>query len=125
MTAGDLAAVVVTVCAVAAVTGLLITLWSLRAALADLREAARALTEEAVPAVVNLRQTLERADGDLDRLDGLLGTAEAVSATVASASRVAEAAVTNPAIKAAAVFSGVRRTARTFMKRDVSSKGDR
>ncbi len=111
MSAADLAAIVVTVCAVAAVTGLLITMISLRSTLHDLREAARVLTDEAVPALTSLRVTLDRADDDLDRLDGLLGTAEAVSSTVESASRVTQAAVTNPAIKAAAFLSGARRTA--------------
>ena len=87
------------------------TLISLRNTVSDLREAARALTDEALPTLATLRDTLDRADGDLDRLDGLMGTAETVGATVESASRVAQAAITNPAIKAAAFLTGARRTA--------------
>ena len=116
MSAGDLAAVIVTICAVAASTALIITLVSVRNVLTDLREAARALSEEALPTLATLRDTLDRADGDLDRLDGLMGTAETVSATVESASRVTQATVTNPAIKAAAFFTGARRTAGKLRK---------
>ena len=112
MSAADLAAVVVTIVAVAAVTALVMVLFSLQRTLVELRDAARALVDEAVPTVIYLRDTLDRADGDLDRLDSVLGTAETLSGTVESASRIANATVNTPAIKTRAALSGIRGVAR-------------
>ncbi|HEC10455.1 MAG TPA: hypothetical protein ENI86_12975 [Acidimicrobiales bacterium] len=118
MSAGDLAAVVVTIASVAAVTAFVLMAVRAARAVDDLTEAARLFVEEATPTVRALRETLERADVDLDRLDGLLDTAETVSGTVESASRVTQAAVADPAIRTVAFLSGTRHGLRRLLRRN-------
>ena len=63
-----------------------------------------------------LRTTVQQAGDELERVDSLLGTAESISATVDSASRLAYLAFSNPVIKGLAFASGTGRAARRFRK---------
>jgi hypothetical protein len=112
MTGTELAAVIVAIASVAGVTLLVIAVASLVRSLRALRETVDALRDEAVPAIAELRGTVEAANAELDRVDGLIDRAESVSATVDSASRLAYMATANPAIKLMAAASGTRRAAR-------------
>jgi hypothetical protein len=111
-TAGDAAAVIV---AVAGAIGVVLLLWAvvtLRAAVRQFRDAARELHEEGLAAVVAARRTLAEADGDLDRMDNLLGAAETLSRTVEGASKLAYDTFSTPVIKAMAVASGTGKAAK-------------
>jgi hypothetical protein len=67
--------------------------------------------------VVNeMRQAVGQANVELERVDSLLGTAESISTTVDSASRLAYLAFSNPVIKALAFASGTTRAARYFRR---------
>ncbi len=85
MTAGDFAAVVVTICVIVGMAVLLFVLYQLLHVLRDLRAAAERLSSEAVPAIVDLRATADTAEVELERLHGVIDTAEHVSAGLASA----------------------------------------
>jgi hypothetical protein len=111
-TAGDAAAVVVAAAAGMAVVLLLWAVVSLRAATRQLRDAAIELREQAIPAVVSARRTIEAADGDLQRMASLLDAAEAVSSTVEGASKLAYDTFSTPVIKAVAIASGTGKAAR-------------
>ena len=92
-----------------AFAGLLRTLRTLLAAIEELRR-------EVVPLAHQWRGTVEQANAELTRVDGLLTTAESVSATVDSASRLAYLAFSNPVIKVLAVGAGASRAARRFRR---------
>jgi hypothetical protein len=75
------------------------------------------LRTNTVPLVADLHDTVKSANAELERVDGLLVTAESIGATVDSASRLAYLAFSNPMIKAAAFAAGTGRVVRR-MRRD-------
>lgn len=116
MSGTELAAVIVAIASVAGVTLLVIAIVSLVRSLRTLRETVDALRDEAVPAIAELRGTVEAANAELERVDGLIDRAESVSATVDSASRLAYMATANPTIKLMAAASGTRQAARRLRR---------
>jgi hypothetical protein len=70
-----------------------------------------------VPLVADVRETVAQANTELERVDGLLVTAESISTTVDSASRLAYLAFSNPVVKALAFGAGTARAARSLRKR--------
>ena len=87
-----------------------------------LRETVDQLRNETVPLVSDLRGTVGQANAELARVDNLLGTAESISATVDSASRLAYLAFSNPVIKALAFGSGTARAVRRLRRRATSGR---
>ena len=86
--------------------------------LAALRLTVEDLRRTTVPLVDDLHTTVQRATVELDRVDTLLGTAESISSTVDSASRLAYLTFSNPVIKALAFASGTSRAVRRFRRVD-------
>jgi hypothetical protein len=121
MNATDLAAVVVAVSSVAAVVLLTVSVVALIRTLRALREVAVLLRSETVPVVKDLRDTVEVANHELGRFDELVSTAESVTGTVDSASRLAYLAMANPVIKGVAFASGTAKAARRLRRRDGTS----
>ena len=75
------------------------------------------LRTEATPVLDDLRDTVEAANYEIMRLDGLVTTAESVTGTVDSASRLAYIAMANPVIKGVAFASGTAKAARRLRAR--------
>jgi hypothetical protein len=119
MSATDLAAVIVAGCSVVAVVLLAVALAALVRTLRALREVATVLRTETVPVLDDLRDTVEAANYEIMRLDGLVTTAESVTGTVDSASRLAYIAMANPVIKGVAFASGTAKAARRLRGRKV------
>jgi hypothetical protein len=117
VSATDLAAVIVAGCSVVAVVLLAVALVSLVRTLRALREVASVLRTEAVPVLDDLRDTVEAANYEIMRLDGLVTTAASVTGTVDSASRLAYIAMANPVIKGVAFASGTAKAARRLRGR--------
>ena len=65
----------------------------------------------------DLRDTVDAANGEIERLDHLVTTAESVTGTVDSASRLAYIAMANPVIKGVAFASGTAKAARRLRGR--------
>lgn len=116
MSGSELAAVIVAIASVVAVVLLVIAIISLVRTLRALRETVEDLRAEAVPAVAEMRETVQSAHGELERVDVLLDRAESVSATVDSASRLTYLAVSNPVIKTMAFAAGTTRAYRRLRK---------
>lgn len=116
MDATEFAAVVVAIASVVAVTLLVWGLVSLSRTLRALRETIEELRRETVPVVTNLRHATERANADLERVDALLVSAESISATVDSASRLAYLTFSNPVIKVLAAAAGTNRAVKRFRR---------
>ena len=123
MSAADLAAVIVAVCSVAAVVLLAVATASLIRTLKALREVASLLRTETVPVLEDLRDTVDAANHEIVRLDRLVTTAESVTGTVDSASRLAYIAMANPVIKGVAFASGTAKAARRLRGRKVEGNG--
>jgi hypothetical protein len=128
MSASDLAAVIVAAASVVAVVLLAVGVVALLRTLRALREVAQLLRTETVPVLDDLRDTVDAANGEIERLDRLVTTAESVTGTVDSASRLAYIAMANPVIKGVAFASGTAKAARRLRpRRDGganSGKGD-
>jgi hypothetical protein len=114
--AEDIAAVAAGLAAAVVAAAFVFSLLSLTRAATALRQAAEDLRNETLPVVAKLRETVANADAELERVDGLIGTAENVTATVDSASRLAYLALSNPVIKVLAFASGTGRAARRFRR---------
>lgn len=112
LTAADLAAIVaagvslLAVAAIAVVLALLVrTLRDTRLALRDFRTRSTALLDD-------FESVLVDAGDDLERVDDLIGSAEALAATVDGAARVGYLTVGKPVIKTVALAKGTSRAAR-------------
>ena len=117
MSATDLAAVIVAGCSVVAVVLLAVALIALVRTLRAMREVAHLLRTETVPVLDDLRDTVDVANHEIERLDRLVTTAESVTGTVDSASRLAYIAMANPVIKGVAFASGTAKAARRLRSR--------
>jgi len=106
VSASDLAAVIVAAASVVAVVLLAVGVVALLRTLRALREVTSILRTETVPVLGDLRDTVDAANGEIERLDQLVTTAESVTGTVDSASRLAYIAMANPVIKGVAFASG-------------------
>ena len=118
MTTTDMAAVIVAVASVAAVVLLAVTVVAVTRTLKALREVAKLMRTETVPVLDDLRDTVQAANYELKRFDRLVSTAESVTGTVDSASRLAYLAMANPVIKGVAFASGTAKAARRLRRRD-------
>ena len=118
MTATDLAAVIVAACSVVAVVLLAVALIALVRTLRAMRDVAHLLRTETVPVLDDLRTTVDVANDEIERLDRLVTTAESVTGTVDSASRLAYIAMANPVIKGVAFASGTAKAARRLRKKE-------
>ena len=117
MTAWDLAAVVLTVVMIGVIVAMALLAQALLRTLRELRSTLEALQGEAVPLMGELRDTVERAGAEVERVDDLLDTAEAISATVDSASRLGYLAFRAPVIRTVALGKGIGRGARRLVGR--------
>lgn len=106
MSAQDASVVAAAVAAVAALCSLA-GLAVLGRRVRDLRRVVSELQAEALPLVREARLVVDQAASEMERVGDVLGSAEAVSATVDSASRLAYRAFANPVVKVLAFGSGL------------------
>jgi hypothetical protein len=109
-------AIVVAVLSTVAVFGLIGAAISLRRSAKELRLLADELTEHAAAVLGEVETTVEQARGELARVDDLVGSAEAITETVGSASRLAHAAMATPMIKVMALAAGTARAGRRIRR---------
>lgn len=99
---------------------LLDTLRAVRQELDDLRAQTQPLLSDLQAATTDAERTMVAARADLERFDRVLGSAEAIGDAVSGTSRVARAAFSTPAIKAAGIATGTSRAVRRLRRRPVS-----
>ena len=117
MSAGDLAAVIVTVVMVATVAVMAVAVASLLRSLRELRATLERLSSDAVPLMGELRDTVSAAGAEVGRVDDLLESAEAISARVDGASRLGYLAFRAPVIRTMAFGRGLGRGWRRLVGR--------
>ena len=74
------------------------------------------MSDHAAAVIGDAEATIARARGELDRVDDLIGSAEAITETVGSASRVAHAVLATPLIKVLAFGAGTARAGRRLRR---------
>jgi hypothetical protein len=89
---------------------------SLRRSAIELRMLAEEMTDHAATVIDQAEDTIARARGELDRVDDLIGSAEAITETVGSASRLAHATLAVPFIKLLAFGAGTARAGRSLRR---------
>jgi predicted PurR-regulated permease PerM len=112
VSAGDLAAIIVSFISIATVVALVLVVQSMQRMVKRLSETVEQLQAEAMPVIEELRSSVQRTNDDLDRVDDLIGSAEAITTTVEGASRLAYLTVSKPVIKTMALAAGTQRAAR-------------
>ncbi|MGH9165881.1 MAG: DUF948 domain-containing protein [Acidimicrobiales bacterium] len=117
MSGGEVAALIAAVAGAMLVVALLFVLSSLTKTLRAVRTTVEDFRAQALPLLVDLRGTVDRANSELERVDGVLGRAETIGGTLDSASRLAYLAFSNPLIKALALGAGTSRAARRLRRR--------
>ncbi|HVM07055.1 MAG TPA: DUF948 domain-containing protein [Acidimicrobiales bacterium] len=116
VTAGEVAAIIAAVALAILSVGMLFALASLVTTLRTLRESVEVFRAESLPLVSELRGTVNQANGELERVDNLLATAESVGATVDSASKLAYIFFANPVVKVLAFGAGTGRAYRRLRR---------
>ena len=118
MSAGEIAAVAAAVAIGIATLGLLIALRAAVRTLTAMTAAVNDLRRVTIPLLTDLHSTVRKADADMDRVEGLLGTAASISGTVDSASRLAYTAFSSPMVKMIALASGTAGAFRRLRRKD-------
>jgi hypothetical protein len=116
LSAGDAVVIGVTVLATLVVLGGLAAVGSLLRTARELRALAEELSEHTRAILGDVEVTVSRARDELDRVDNLVGSAEAITQTVGSASRLAKVALSRPVIKVVALGAGTARAGRRIRK---------
>src|SRR5262249_16484232 len=106
VSAGDAVVIGVTVLATLVVLGGLAAAWSLLRPARQLRALAEELSEHTAAVLGDVEVTVSRARDELARVDNLVGSAEAITHTVGSASRLTRLALARPVIKVVALGAG-------------------
>lgn len=106
----------VTVAATAVIVVLAGAAMSLRRSAIELRALAEEMSEHTGQVIGEVEATITRARGELERVDDLIGSAEAITETVGSASRVAHAVLATPLIKVLAFGAGTARAGRRLRR---------
>ena len=125
MSADDVAVLVAACVAAVAAVGSLTAVVLLGRRIRDLRRLVDDLQRETVPLVRDARLVVEEAATEMVRVGDVLGSAESVSATVDSASRLAYRAFSNPVVKVLAYTTGVGAALRRLFGRPSASAVDR
>jgi hypothetical protein len=102
VSAGDLAAIILAVVCLAATVVLALAVQSLVRTMRDLRRVVDDLQAQTLPMVGEMR-------AGIDRVDGVIATAERITDTVDAASRLTSRAITPPIIKTVSIVAGARR----------------
>ncbi len=116
MSTTEFAALIVAIASVVAVVLLVVVLLSVVNTLRAVRDMVELLRTETVPVMNDLGEAVRSANTEIERLGGVLVTAESIGGTVDSASRLAYLAFSNPVIKVIAAASGTSRAAKRFRR---------
>jgi len=105
---GGIAAIVAAVAFGAAMLGLMSLLLTLVGAVRELTSTVRQLTDQAVPILSGLHETVSGLNTELARADAIVGSVQHISNQAAGLADILHTAVANPVIKAIAFATGTR-----------------
>lgn len=93
-----------------------VALVRLHATLVSLQSMVDDLHRSVVPVLKELQETVTTVNVELDRIDGILSSAESMASSASSVAGLVSTAVSNPLVKGAAILAGVAAGARRFRK---------
>jgi uncharacterized protein YoxC len=108
-TGGDVALIILASAWALLVAGLIYVLMSTQAVLQSTKILIDTMREETVPLLREVRGSVERANRELDRVDGMLESASAVVGRVEKLSGLVEQAAASPLVKLISFGTGVRK----------------
>lgn len=116
MSGGEVAALVAAVAFVVLVVFMVVTLVRLRSTLVSLEAMVDDLHRSTVPVLEELKETVNTVNVELERIDGIMISAESVASSASNLADVVSTAVSNPLVKGIAFLAGVTAAARRFRK---------
>lgn len=116
MDGADVAALIAAVAVAVLVTALLFTLRLLNSTLRSVRDSVDELHRTTIPLLQDAHRSVLQASNELERVDEVLESAQSISKTLDSASRLAYLAFSSPLAKAMAFGTGAARAWKRFKK---------
>jgi hypothetical protein len=114
---GQVAALVAALCAVVAVAALCVVLARLNGILGEVQLMVHDVRKETIPMLGEVRTTVSTLNVEMDRVDGIMASAESAAASVSNVAKLVTAATANPIIKGLAFLSGATVSARAIRKK--------
>jgi uncharacterized protein YoxC len=111
---GDWALVILAAFWAVLVVFLCIVLFRTASILESTRVLVDGIREETVPMLAEVRGSVQRANRELDRVDGMLESAGAIVARVEKISGLVEQATSSPLIKIISIGAGLKKAASKF-----------
>jgi uncharacterized protein YoxC len=112
----DIAALVAAIAFAMLVVGAIFLMGAAIRTLKTMRVAVDDVRRTSVPLLTDVHTAVRQANGDLIHVERMLETAESISGTMDSASRLALAAFSNPVVKLAAWFAGTSKALRRLRR---------
>lgn len=86
----------------------------LSSVVASLKESVERHTDETVPLIHEVGNTVKGVNHEIERVDSIMASAQNVAQNASTISETVKLAVTNPLVKALAFFAGARRATKKF-----------
>lgn len=116
MSPGEVAGLIGALAFLALVIFLAITLVKLHGTLTSLQSMVDDLHRSAVPVLEELRETVTTLNVEMDRVDGILASAESVASSASNVAGLVNQTVSNPLVKGLAFLAGVGAGARRLKR---------
>lgn len=124
MSWGGVAALIAALAFVVLVAVLALVLTRVNSLLGELQMTVNDVRKETLPLLGEVRTTVTTLNVEMDRVDGIMASAESAAASVSSVAKLVTAATANPIIKALAFVTGAGVSARALKKKKAGkSKG--
>lgn len=117
MTWGAVAALVAALAFVALVVFMAIVLTRVNGLLGEVQIMLHDVRRETMPLLGEVRTTVSTLNVEMDRVDGIMASAESAAASVSSVAKLVTAATANPIIKALAFLAGAGVSVRAFSRK--------
>lgn len=124
MTWGQAAALIAALALVGLVAVLAIVLAKVGGILSEVQMALNDVRKETMPLLKEVRTTVTTLNVEMDRVDGIMASAESAAASVSNVAKLVTAATANPIIKGVAFLTGAGVSIRA-MKRKRRGREDR
>lgn len=117
MSGGELAALIAALAFVALAAVLCVLLVKLHGAVSSAQALVDDLHRTTVPVLRELDETVSALNVEIDRVDGILASAESVAASVGNVAELVSTATANPIIKGLSLLAGAGAAARAIKKK--------
>jgi len=117
LTWGQAAALIAALAFVALVAFFAVVLAKVAAILSEVQLALNDVRKETMPLLKEVRTTVVTLNVEMDRVDGIMASAESAAASVANVAKLVTAATANPIIKGMALLTGAGVSLRSLRRK--------